>query len=80
MLLSVGLAFLLENLDSTIKNEKDIEEILSLPVIGRVSLMKLEKAINPLARNIMQGGVKCSKKEKEKKTFYYAAYSCDFIR
>lgn len=43
LLVSIGLAFLLENLDSTIKNEKDIEEILSLPVMGTVSLMRLEK-------------------------------------
>ncbi len=40
LLVSIGLAILLEILDSTIKSEKDIEEILDLPVIGSVSLMK----------------------------------------
>ncbi|MBM7839521.1 capsular polysaccharide biosynthesis protein [Alkalihalobacillus xiaoxiensis] len=36
---AVGLAFLFEYLDTTIKTEKDIENILNLPVLGAVSTM-----------------------------------------
>ncbi|GAF21557.1 MULTISPECIES: YveK family protein [Shouchella] len=36
---AVGLAFLLEYLDTTVKSEKDIEKILNLPVLGVVSTM-----------------------------------------
>ena len=38
----VGLAFLLEYLDNTIKNEQDIERILELPVLG--SIAQIDKA------------------------------------
>jgi hypothetical protein len=34
---SVGIAFLLEYLDNTIKSEQDIEKLLGLPVLGAVS-------------------------------------------
>lgn len=37
LMLSVGLAFLLEYLDTSIKSEQDIEELLNLPIIGVVS-------------------------------------------
>jgi capsular polysaccharide biosynthesis protein len=33
---ATGLAFLLEFLDNTIKDEKDVEEILGLPVLGMI--------------------------------------------
>lgn len=36
-MLGIGFAFLLEFLDTTIKSEQDIEEILSLPIMGIVS-------------------------------------------
>lgn len=36
---AVGLAFLFEYLDTTVKTEKDIENILNLPVLGAVSTM-----------------------------------------
>lgn len=39
----VGLAFLLEAFNTTIKSEKDIEEMIDLPVIGIVSLIHHEK-------------------------------------
>ncbi|MDD9795164.1 YveK family protein [Priestia megaterium] len=42
LMLSVGLAFLLEYLDNTIKNEQDVERILQLPVIGVISVIKEE--------------------------------------
>lgn len=37
---SVGLAFLLEYLDHTLKNEQDIEQYLAISVLGAVSTMK----------------------------------------
>lgn len=42
-MIGVGLAFLLELLDTTIKSEKDIEELLGLPVIGVVGFIAEEK-------------------------------------
>ncbi len=37
MMTGVGLAFLLEYLDNTIKNEQDVEKLLELPVLGSVT-------------------------------------------
>ena len=37
LMIGVGIAFLLEYLDTTVKTEKDIEDLLDLPVIGLVS-------------------------------------------
>lgn len=41
--LGIGLALLLEVLDTTIKDEKDVEEILGTPIIGVVGSIPLEK-------------------------------------
>lgn len=35
----VGLAFLLEYIDNTVKNEQDVERLLELPVIGAVTII-----------------------------------------
>jgi len=43
LMLGIGLAFLLEILDTTIKDEKDVEEILGIPIIGLVGSIPLEK-------------------------------------
>lgn len=43
LMLGIGLAFLLELLDTTIKSEQDVEEYLGLPVMGVVDLIKDEK-------------------------------------
>ncbi|MEK4530993.1 YveK family protein [Solibacillus sp. FSL K6-1554] len=43
LMLGVGLAFLLELLDTSIKSEQDVEDYLGLPVIGIVDLIKEEK-------------------------------------
>jgi len=43
IMLGIGLAFLLEILDTTIKDEKDVEEILGIPIIGLVGSIPLEK-------------------------------------
>ncbi|RYM02753.1 capsule biosynthesis protein [Sporolactobacillus sp. THM7-7] len=40
LIAAIGLAFLLEYLDNTIKKEDDIEQVLGLPVLGSVSEMK----------------------------------------
>ncbi len=40
LMLGVGLAFLLEYLDRTIKTEQDIEKLLELPVLGGISSME----------------------------------------
>lgn len=37
LMLGVGVAFLLEYLDTTMKTEQDIEEILELPILGLIS-------------------------------------------
>ena len=38
LMAAVGLAFLLEFLDNTVKNENDVEELLGLPVLGVIPL------------------------------------------
>lgn len=43
IMLGIGLAFLLEILDTTIKDEKDVEEVLGIPIMGIVGSMPLEK-------------------------------------
>ena len=43
LMLGLGLAFLLELLDTTIKDEKDVEEILGIPIIGLVGSIPAEK-------------------------------------
>ena len=43
IMLGVGLAFLLELLDMSVKSERDVEEYLGLPVIGMVDFIKEEK-------------------------------------
>lgn len=39
LIIGIGLAFLLEFLDSTVKTEQDIEKILGLPVLGTITVM-----------------------------------------
>lgn len=43
IMLGVGFALLLEVLDTRIKDEKDVEEILNIPIMGVVGLIKTEK-------------------------------------
>jgi len=43
LMVGVGIAFLLEYLDKTIKKEKDIEEQLGLPVLGAVNIINMER-------------------------------------
>jgi capsular polysaccharide biosynthesis protein len=59
-MVGVGLAFLLEYLDNTIKNEQDVEKHLELPVLGVISQMSDEAVrtqSSPSARvNRKRGG------------------------
>ena len=42
ILFSIGLAFLLEYLDNTIKTKEDVEILLGLPVIGTITLIHIK--------------------------------------
>ena len=42
LMASVGLAFLIEYLDNTVKKEEDVENLLGLPVLGIVARMDEE--------------------------------------
>ncbi|CAM3267925.1 Wzz/FepE/Etk N-terminal domain-containing protein [Filibacter tadaridae] len=44
LMLGVGIAFLLEYLDTTVKTEDDIEELLGLPILGLISPIPEVKA------------------------------------
>ena len=43
LMTSVGLAFLLEYLDNTIKNSRDVEQILGLPVLGVIPHFSIDE-------------------------------------
>lgn len=52
LMLGVGIAFLLEYLDTTVKTEQDAEELLGLPILGLISTIS-EKDI-PVARGSLK--------------------------
>ena len=43
LIIAIGLAFLLEYLDNTVKTEQDIEKLLELPVIGAITIIDENK-------------------------------------
>lgn len=43
LMVGVGLAFLLEYLDNTVKTEQDIEKLLELPVLGAITIIEGNK-------------------------------------
>src|SRR4051812_10546433 len=49
LMAGVGLAFLLEYLDNTVKNEQDIEKLLGLPVLGTIAM--IDPKSNHASRN-----------------------------
>ncbi|WP_335871173.1 YveK family protein [Bacillus sp. 2205SS5-2] len=54
LMTAVGLAFLLEFLDNTVKTEQDVEKLLELPVLGVVTKMdnaEIESAARRVDRN-----------------------------
>ena len=44
LMVGVGLAFLLEYLDNTIKTEEDIEKVLGVPVLGTIAVIEDKEA------------------------------------
>jgi capsular polysaccharide biosynthesis protein len=56
LMAGVGLAFLLEYMDTTIKTEQDIENILGLPVLGTISEFHPEKKRNKKEAALDKGG------------------------
>ncbi|MEH7308188.1 YveK family protein [Neobacillus drentensis] len=50
LMAGVGIAFLLEYFDNTIKNEQDIEKVLGLPVLGVIALIDDQKMEESVAR------------------------------
>lgn len=51
LMLGVGIAFLLEYLDTSIKNDQDIEDVLGVPVLGVISPIQEETNIQKAASN-----------------------------
>ena len=45
LMLGIGLAFLLEYLDNTVKNEQDIENLLDIPVLGSITIIENQNSI-----------------------------------
>ncbi|OMP66123.1 YveK family protein [Domibacillus epiphyticus] len=54
LMAGVGLAFLLEYMDNTIKSEQDIEKLLELPVLGSVTRIQDDTAIERKRTNLNQ--------------------------
>jgi capsular polysaccharide biosynthesis protein len=50
LMAGVGIAFLLEYFNNTIKNEQDIEKILGLPILGVIATIDDEKMEEAIAR------------------------------
>ena len=46
LMVGVGLAFLFEYLDQTIKSEQDVEQILGLPVMGSIMTIDTKELAN----------------------------------
>ncbi|MED0904751.1 capsular biosynthesis protein [Bacillus cereus] len=56
LMASVGIAFLLEYLDNTMKKEEDIEKLLGVPVLGVVSHMEEDTKSGSLSATKRVGG------------------------
>lgn len=54
LMLSGGLAFLLDYLDNTIKREQDVETILGLPVLGVITQMEEKKTITAVVTKVRE--------------------------
>ncbi|QSF42300.1 YveK family protein [Priestia megaterium] len=52
LMIGVGLSFLLEYLDKTIKKDKDIEEQLGLPVLGAINIINIDSDTKKRGSNI----------------------------
>ncbi|NLP51834.1 Wzz/FepE/Etk N-terminal domain-containing protein [Bacillus sp. RO1] len=51
LMAGVGLAFLLEFLDNTVKNEQDVEKLLNLPVLGSITVIEDKDIQEAMQRN-----------------------------
>lgn len=58
LMAGIGIAFLLEYLDNTIKTEQDIENQLSLPVLGAITTINMEGELNTKAKKISINGTR----------------------
>jgi capsular polysaccharide biosynthesis protein len=59
LMVSIGIAFLLDYLDNTVKTEEDIEKLLGLPVLGAITDMAPEKSKRhqkKLVKKAVRGG------------------------
>ena len=68
LMLGVGIAFLLEYLDTTVKTEQDVEELLGLPILGLISTIT-EKDVPNTKESVKQQkeeGVTVMFKKKKK--------------
>ncbi|MDC2864558.1 MULTISPECIES: YveK family protein [unclassified Bacillus (in: firmicutes)] len=71
LVLSIGLVFLLDSLDDTIKSERAIEKLLDIPTLGSISKMNERSMIDKYSEKkfISLGGVgKWFSKTEEKET------------
>ncbi|MED1114703.1 YveK family protein [Bacillus paramycoides] len=50
LILSVGVVFILDSLDETIKSERSIEKLLPVPVLGSVSQMKKNNIVDKTSK------------------------------
>lgn len=53
LLLGLGIVFIVDSLDDTVRSEKDIEQLLGVPVIGRVSKIKKKHIANKSKKHKM---------------------------
>ncbi|MDJ0332970.1 Wzz/FepE/Etk N-terminal domain-containing protein [Planococcus sp. S3-L1] len=56
LMLGVGIAFLLEYLDTTIKDQQDIEDILGVPLLGVISPIKEEAKLEQATTSKRRAG------------------------
>ena len=55
IVLSLGLVFLLDSLDNTVKTEREIERLLELPVLGGISKMKVKNTSTKRRKSMSPG-------------------------
>ena len=63
LMLGVGIAFLLEYLDTTIKDQQDIEDILGVPLLGIISPIKDEAKLETTTSRRKAGNTNGQKEE-----------------
>lgn len=66
LMIGVGLAFLLEYLDTTVKTEQDVEELLGLPIIGIISPISVEEMHNDKSQKTSSRRIQAVKNDEGK--------------